>query len=87
MAVFSNGSEGCSFEANVCGHCEHWKFDEKTKTEGCPVWDAHMSYNGDQHTDGKLNDLGTVLAMLIPQPDKRGFRCHMHMDKKPDQDS
>jgi len=59
MAYFSNGTEGCMYLDRWCFHCRNWKDRRDGRGEGCPIWDVHLAYNGDQGARG-------VLDMLIP---------------------
>lgn len=67
MAYFSNDTEAGAYESRWCERCIHWIEDKETKIFGCPVWDAHLFFNSDQLTKGKLNEIGDVLLMLIPE--------------------
>lgn len=83
MVYFSNGSEGCSFESNVCGHCVHYEKDEETQTWGCPVFDVHFLFNSEQLTDGKKNSIGNLLTMLITDD----WVCKMRIANEPPNDT
>lgn len=80
MAYFPNGSSGDVFMERWCMNCIHWKLDEMSVTEGCPVWDLHMMGNYDQC---KKTDVGnvwkTVLECLIPTKKESCYpdKCRM----------
>jgi hypothetical protein len=55
MGYFSNGSEGCSYEAAYCDKCVH-----QHPKNGCPCWDAHMLWNYDE-----CNNKESILHKMI----------------------
>ena len=66
MGYFSNGSEGATYEENVCARCAHGQNPE----DGCAVWLAHLMYNYDQSKNPELKD---VLSLLIPESNVPGY--------------
>lgn len=70
MAYFSNGTEGESYEHNVCSRCIH--YGDETKM--CPVWELHLLYNYGQ-TDDKHVEL--FLNTLIPRRGVYNDLCSM----------
>jgi len=68
MANFSNGTEGEVYQEKYCCSCLHWKREEK----GCPVWVAHLIYNG----DGPMEN---ILNILIPMNGVFPGECTMYV--------
>lgn len=71
MGYFSNGTEGDMYQERYCSRCIHGENDE------CPVWDAHLLYNG----DGLLHQ--ELLDMLIPQTTSGNGQCLMFVKSQP----
>lgn len=47
MAYFANGTEGLDYQEHYCFRCRNWgadKLSEKSGSEGCPIWDAHLLF-------------------------------------------
>lgn len=70
MGYFSNGSEGCSYEAALCQNCAHYN--------GCTVWMLHL-----EHNYAECNNPDSMLHVLIPRTDDRlhNKQCTMFIDK------
>lgn len=79
MGYFSNGTEGDSYREKYCSRCAH--YDPEGDKE-CPVWEAHLSFNYDQHTpEGKREGpVAQILDQLIPRDAKVGnAKCAMFL--------
>ena len=63
MGYFSNGTEGASYEEDVCRHCKH----EPTDHHGCAVLLAHALWNYDAVGKDADPDKAAVLDAMIPQ--------------------
>lgn len=70
MAYFANGTEGETYEHNVCSRCAH--YGDETKM--CPVWELHLLFNYDQNKDEQLT---LVLDTLIPRKGIHNDLCSM----------
>jgi hypothetical protein len=75
MAYFSNSTEGQMYQERYCYRCVHYRDKGDGRGDGCPVWDAHMQYNGDRDKEG-------VLDLLIPQSDGGNDQCEMFLAKE-----
>ncbi len=64
MGYFSNGTEGEIYQERWCDRCAHDAAFRASGEDSCPVWDAHLAYNGEEGPS-------KVLDMLIPRGNER----------------
>ena len=69
MAYFSSGTEGADYKARYCLRCANHRDLNDGRGAGCPIWDAHLFFNGD--TDGARK----VLDALIPREGLGNGEC------------
>lgn len=93
MAYFSNGTEGLMYQERYCfkgadgNYCINFKDRGDGLGLGCPVWDVHIFFNGNE-------EYADICNHLIPQVRcwKKGYdlvqngRC-AYLDKKLDIDT
>ena len=78
MAYFSNGTEGDMYREHFCDRCVH---QPAADGPDCPIWDAHLAWNGDQHKNIAVKD---ILSALIPRSEDglRNERCRFFKDRQ-----
>jgi hypothetical protein len=76
MGHFSNSAEGVIYVEQYCENCVHYKLDNDTQTEGCPVMDAHILYGYSQKDAAER-----ILDMLIPRKGAYNGDCSMFICK------
>jgi len=70
MGYFSNGSEGCDFQAQFCEHCVH------DINEDCPVLLLHLMWNYDAVGEDKDDVKETALKVFISGSPQRCVMYH-----------
>jgi hypothetical protein len=72
VGYFSNGTEGELYRERYCERCVHDRGEAF-----CPVWEAHLWFNADQHEDNAVKEF---LDILIPRrPDGSNGECRMFL--------
>lgn len=77
MGYFANGTEGKTYEHNVCSRCAH--YPKEIDDPFCAVWEIHLLYNYDQ--DGPIEG---ILDALIPRQGVYNGLCAMFQPAKPE---
>lgn len=74
MAYFPNGSSGDRYMEQWCERCKNWKRREDEDTEGCPIWDMHLSWNYSTKDKTAMD----ILNHFIPMDKKYNpLQCRM----------
>ena len=60
MGYFSNGTEGLLYQEEFCFRCRNFRDVDDDRGKGCPVYDLHLLYNGEE-------DKESLLDFLIPR--------------------
>jgi len=76
MGYFSNGSEGCAYEARYCDRCIHQAGPDGKS--GCAVWLAHLIHNYKE-----CNKPDSILHLLIPREGVWNEQCKLFIQKGP----
>lgn len=75
MASFSNGSEGCAYEAAYCDRCVNYRDKGDGRGPGCAIWDAHLLFAYEECNSN--SNAKEILDMLIPETEGRPGECSL----------
>ena len=73
MGYFSNGSEGDNYQYHYCEQCKNWIDLDDNRGAGCPIWDMHLSFNGNK-------DMKFWLDEFIPTKDGHNQQCRFYVN-------
>jgi hypothetical protein len=77
VGIFANGTEGQLYQEKYCfegadgNYCVNFKDRDDGLGLGCPVWDMHLFYNGNE-------EWADICDYLIPVVDGENKKCIWH---------
>ena len=83
MGHFSNGTEGMMYQEGYCFKCINYRDVGDGRGEGCPIWDLHFLWVGDEPNDDE-HPKNQALNFFIPREPAPVWNgdCKMFLEEK-----